>query len=144
MSTNASVTAAQRRRAGAGAGAGAGTKNNFATSNNAKMDGKLNFDGMSNRTLGLTDVLGIQSRQLNFLKEYQVGNERHWEANDEFLHQLSEKVDELSEVQTDKTETNGTNDVIDTMMTRFAAIEKEVGQLHGMVASLQDELLQKE
>jgi len=135
MSTNASVTAAQRRRVGVGAG---------ATSNNVKVDSKTNSDGMPNRTLGLTDVLGIQSRQLKFLKEYQEGNERHWEANDEFLHQLSEKVDELSEVHTNDTETNGTNNAIATIMDRFTALEKEVAQLHGIVASLQDELLQKE
>ena len=141
MSTNASVTAAQRRRAG---GTGASAKNNNLTSNNVKLDGKTNSDGMPNRTLGLTDVLGIQSRQLKFLKEYQEGNERHWEANDEFLHQLSEKVDELSDVQANDTETNGANNAVTTMMDKFAMLEKEVAQLHGIVASLQDELLQKE
>jgi len=130
MSNNAAVAAAQRRRAG--------PQNDTAPpgSNTKIEDSQRGPD--AGRTLGLSDVLGLQSRQLGYLKGYQIDNEKHWEANDEFLHQLSEKVDELSEQQ--GTPEDGTSD---TMLSRIGALEKEVAQLHGIVASLQDELIQK-
>jgi hypothetical protein len=136
MSTNAAVAAAQRRRAG--------TKSESSSSSNVKFDDPRGPDMGGARTLGLSDVLGIQSRQLRFLKDYQEGNERHWEANDEFLHQLSEKVDELSEAQNDEQATKGKDELVTSVMSRVTTLEKEMTQLHGIVASLQDELLQKE
>jgi len=136
MSTNAAVAAAQRRRAG--------TKSESSSSANVKMDDPRGPDMGGSRTLGLSDILGIQSRQLRFLKDYQEGNERHWEANDEFLHQLSEKVDELSDTQPDGQATKGSDELLTSVMSRVTTLEKEIAQLHGMVASLQDELLQKE
>ena len=135
MSSNSAVAAAQRRRAG--------TTNNRRESENIKVSSHIANDAGSNRTLGLTDVLGIQSRQLRFLKDYQEGNERHWEANDEFLHQLSEKVDELSEAQGEEGSEQKLGEMT-LIMSRVEALEKEVGQLHGIIASLQDELLQKD
>ena len=136
MSGNTAVAAAQRRRAG--------TNSNSMSSDNVKL-GQASKPGEGpNRTLGLADVLGIQSRQLRFLKDYQEGNERHWEANDEFLHQLSEKVDELSETQGDANGANQKGGEMALIINRMEALEKEVGQLHGIIASLQDELLQKE
>ena len=134
MSVNSGVAAAQRRRAG--------TVSNNVSSENTKVSSQPAPGVGSNRTLGLSDVLGIQSRQLRFLKDYQEGNERHWEANDEFLHQLSEKVDELSEAQGDGPDQKTRE--MTSIISRMETLEKEVGQLHGIVASLQDELLQKE
>ena len=136
MSGNTAVAAAQRRRAG--------TTNNRAESENVKVGSESAPGAGGNRTLGLADVLGIQSRQLRFLKDYQEGNERHWEANDEFLHQLSEKVDELSEAQGEGEGSDQKAGEMTLIMSRMEALEKEVEQLHGIIASLQDELLQKE
>ena len=136
MSTNAAVAAAQRRRAG--------TKTDSSSSSNVKIDDFKGPDMGGSRTLGLSDVLGIQSRQLRFLKDYQEGNERHWEANDEFFHQLSEKVDELSEGQTDGPVTKGSDELLTSVMSRVTTLEKEISQLNGIVASMQDELLQKD
>ena len=135
MSGNTAVAAAQRRRAG--------TNSNSMSSDNIKLGQSKPGEG-SNRTLGLADVLGIQSRQLRFLKDYQEGNERHWEANDEFLHQLSEKVDELTESQGETNDTSQKGGEMALIVSRMEALEKEVAQLHGIIASLQDELLQKD
>ena len=137
MSGNTAVAAAQRRRAG--------TNSNSMSSENVKLgQASKAGEGPPNRTLGLADVLGIQSRQLRFLKDYQEGNERHWEANDEFLHQLSEKVDELSESQGEANGANQKGGEMALIVNRMEALEKEVAQLHGIIASLQDELLQKD
>ena len=38
----------------------------------------------------------------------------------------------------------GSDEVLTSVMSRVTTLEKEMAQLHGMVASLQDELLQKE
>jgi hypothetical protein len=136
MSNNAAVASAQRRRAS--------VKNDIGPhGDNLKMqDPRAGPD--AGRTLGLTDILGIQSRQLRFLKDYQEGNERHWEANDEFLHQLSEKVDELSETQGGSSVADGDDcQLLTETTTRVGALEKEITQLQGIIASLQDDLLQK-
>jgi len=77
----------------------------------------------------------MQSRQLRFLKDYQENNERHWEANDDFLHQLSEKVDELSE-------SGGGGSSQSDVTTEMARLSTEVASLRQIVARLQDELLQ--
>ena len=136
MSTNAAVAAAQRRRAGA--------KSDSSGSSNVKISEPRGPDMGGPKTLGLSDVLGIQSRQLRFLKDYQEGNEKHWEANDEFLHQLSEKVDELSEAQACEEKDKGSNELLTSVAARVTSLEKEVTQLNGIIASLQDELLQKD
>ena len=120
MSNNAAVVAAQRRRAG-------NQNRPASTSDNVKFDKLDPTNGPDiKRTLGLGDILSIQSRQLKFLKDYQEGNERHWEANDEFLHQLSEKVDETDELREKVTE-----------------LENGLVELNKKILSLQDEILQK-
>ena len=130
MSNNASIAAAQRRRAG--------TQNNAAPpGSNIKIEDPQRGPD-AGRTIGLSDVLGLQSRQLGYLKGYQIENDKHWEANDEFLHQLSEKVDELSEQQGIAEDSSSA-----PVMSRVDALEKEVAQLQGIIASLQDELIQK-
>ena len=128
MSNNAAVAAAQRRRAG--------PQNPPAThSGNQKLDGK----GPSMpRSLGLSDVLAMQSRQLRFLKDYQESNERHWEANDDFLQQLSEKVDELTEADSPKPDGSSGNGLSDTV----SKLSAELALLRQAVAGLQDEVIQ--
>lgn len=134
MSNNAAVASAQRRRASA---------NNDLHGDNLKIqDPRAGPE--AGRTLGLTDILGIQSRQLRFLKDYQEGNERHWEANDEFLHQLSEKVDELSETKGGSSVPDaGDQQLLTETAARVGTLEKTISQLQGIIASLQDDLLQK-
>jgi hypothetical protein len=78
------------------------------------------------------------------LKDYQEGNERHWEANDEFLHQLSEKVDELSETKGGSSVPDaGDQQLLTETAARVGTLEKTISQLQGIIASLQDDLLQK-
>lgn len=130
MSNNASVAAAQKRRVGSQAVAGV----------NSVVSGRSGPDVP--KSMGLTDVLSIQSLQLRKLKTYQEHNDQHWEANDEFLQQISEKVDEMSENQSKEPDQSDVKTGADHD-ARIATLESTVSELKAIIAGLQDDLLQK-
>jgi len=129
MSSNAAVAAAQRRRA---------SPANGGAASNTKM-GEPQRGPDAGKTLGLSDVLGLQSRQLMCLRGYQEGNEKHWEANDEFLHELSRRVDELTEAGKSSSFAADAG----PMPARVSALESTVAALQAAVAALQDELIRE-
>jgi hypothetical protein len=128
MSNNASVVAAQRRRSG-----------NVAQSVEGVNSVESNFRGPDvPKSMGLSDVLSIQSMQLRKLKVYQEHNDQHWEANDDFLQQMSVKVDEMAARQSKESDLQ-----ISDHETKLSNLERTVNELKQIISGLQDDLLQR-
>ena len=84
MSKNAAVAAAQRRRA------------HGSEKEQQHQTNSLVQEQPGKQPATLPGVLEMFSKQIYTLREYQVSNEEHWEASDEFLQEVSTRIDALT------------------------------------------------
>ena len=127
MSSGAALAAAHRRRAGGAKGTG--------TPGNKVPD--IVANEIKNRPITTEALLLQHDKQIDFLRNYQLSNEAHWEDFDGFLKAMSSSFDELKAKVDggDKSSSSGKDQSVKEIsdkverLTASAATKDEVMQL---------------
>ena len=114
MSNNASVAAAQRRRAGRNQNTRFVKPTNRTVNDNENYN---NIDSLPTKpVLRLNDILHIQSKQINTLKNIIDKTNERWDDNDILLKEVCERIDNIEQL----------GEMYNSLLDRVIAIEKKL------------------
>ena len=119
MSNNASVAAAQRRRASKSQN----TRFVKPQNRNEMVDNDINYDNSSIPTrpiFRLNDILQMHSKQIHTLKNLTDKHDEHWNANDEMLKEICMRVDNVEAL----------GEMYNSLLDRIILIEEKLNIKH--------------